>query len=275
MALFIALGVAGLIVLLVAAMMVRRILSEGFIRRIARHLEAEPSGDVFREEMVADLPAPAKRYLLHAIKPGTPLARSVRLRMSGSLRSRSDAEWTRVRAEETLSAPEGFVWTASVQKGWKRFRGSDFYFNGEARARFWLWGFIPASRVEGAAAVRTAAGKLAIESMWMPSCLLPQAGAQWEAVDDRAARVIVTIGGEPATITLQVEPDGSLRRAKITQTGANAEGSSAFVPFQADVEEEREFSGYTVPAIVSIGWWVRPGQYLEFFKASLLEARHT
>jgi hypothetical protein len=38
--------------------------------------------------MVAELPVPVKRYFLHAIKPGTPVASSVSLKMSGSFRMR-------------------------------------------------------------------------------------------------------------------------------------------------------------------------------------------
>lgn len=273
MGLYISVAVVGLLIVGVAALFTRRVLDAGRVNRIWKSLQAPSTGQVFRQDMVNGLPAPARRYLMHAIKPATPLARSVHIRMLGALRPEAEARWTKMRAEEIVSVPEGFVWKAEVRRGLKRLRGADYYFDGIGRVRFWLWGLLPAMRMEGPDTSKSAAGRLAIEAVWLPSCLLPQAGAKWEEVDEYSANVTLQIGGESATLTLSVGPDGKLQRAMISRWGVlPGNTASAYIPFQLEVEEEKEFEGYRIPAAVRTGWWVRPDYYFEFFKATVLEA---
>jgi hypothetical protein len=56
------------------------------VEGIWRSLEAPSTHQVFTDDMVSDLPAPARCHLSHAIRPGTPLASSVSLGMGGTWR---------------------------------------------------------------------------------------------------------------------------------------------------------------------------------------------
>lgn len=47
---------------------------------------AGPPPEPFDLSMLADLPEPARRWLTHAISPGTPLWRSVKLEMHGTIK---------------------------------------------------------------------------------------------------------------------------------------------------------------------------------------------
>jgi Family of unknown function (DUF6544) len=53
------------------------------------------------------LPEPMRRYLRASIAPGTPLARSARFRMRGSIKLGNT--WVRFRARQTLGPHRGFV----------------------------------------------------------------------------------------------------------------------------------------------------------------------
>ena len=68
--------------------------------------QGQPSGEMFAEGMISDLPAPVRRYFLHAIAPGTPLARSVRLEMTGTFRLARGAPWLLMSAQEILTVPD-------------------------------------------------------------------------------------------------------------------------------------------------------------------------
>jgi len=72
-------------------------------------LEGTSTHQVFTEDMVSDLPAPARRYLSHAIRPGTPLASSVGLEMRGTMRLKSGQEWMPMKARQILAPPKGLV----------------------------------------------------------------------------------------------------------------------------------------------------------------------
>jgi hypothetical protein len=66
--------------------------------------------------MAADLPELVPRYFLHAIQPGTPLARVVRLAMGGEIRFGPEKGWLPFRASQVLTTLTGFVWDACVGK---------------------------------------------------------------------------------------------------------------------------------------------------------------
>src|SRR5262249_48600968 len=55
--------------------------------------QAGSSGEIFTEEMVAALPDVARRYFLHAIQPGVPLASRLHWRYTGSLKPGKDLPW--------------------------------------------------------------------------------------------------------------------------------------------------------------------------------------
>jgi hypothetical protein len=178
---------AVLIVLTLTTLAILRRRDDEKVDGIWRSLEATPTHQVFTEDMVSDLPAPARRYLLHAIGPGTPLAFSVSLEMRGTMRLKPEQEWMPMKARQILAPVTGFVWRAEVGDGLTRFSGGDHFANGSGRVRFWLWGVIPLLKQEGPDVSRAAIGRLVCETIWLPSSLLPQRGVKWEGLDDRSA----------------------------------------------------------------------------------------
>ncbi len=273
MLLYIAAG-AGLAALTALAYLaIRRLIEEGHQNSIWKSLRGRGDGEVFHAGMVEGLPEPAKRYLLHSIRPGTILATSVVIRMSGKMRPKATAPWASVKAREILSVPLGFLWRARVRRSMKRFSGADSYSDGKARVGFWFWGIFPAMRMEDEDTKRSAIGRLAIESAWLPAALLPQAGAKWEPVSSNSAKVTLNIDGAPNTLTLTFNPDGGLRRSSLSRWGAEGEGGKAtWLPYQVDVLEETEFGGYTIPSFFTAGWWVRQDYFFEFFRATVNHA---
>ncbi|MCK4858617.1 MAG: hypothetical protein KAT58_11655 [candidate division Zixibacteria bacterium] len=229
--------------------------------------------ELFSNKILEGIPDPARRYLTHAIAPGTPLASSVTITMRGSIRLKPRGAWLSMRAKQIIAAPRGFVWKASIGKGPIRITGADCYFDGSAELRFWLWGLIPLVKAAGMDIVKSAAGRLAIETCWLPSVWLPQHGARWEPVDEESTRICVSIGGEELSVLLQVGPNGELRRLSMQRWGDKTkDGSFVAIPFAAEVEEERNFDGYTIPTRVSVGWWHNTESYFEFFRAAVEHA---
>lgn len=122
--LLIAFGVLTAIALTTLAILRRS--DDGKVDDVWRSLEATPAQQVFTEDMVSDLPALARRFLLHAIRPGTPLASSVSFEMSGTMRLKPEQEWMPMKARQIIAPPKGFVWRAEVSVGWRI--GTDRYF---------------------------------------------------------------------------------------------------------------------------------------------------
>ena len=122
-------------------------------------------------------------------------------------------------------AGTGFVWEASVGKRPIRFSGGDTYWRGSGSLDFRLWGTFPVARAAGPDIDRSAAGRLAAETVaWAPQALTPQMGADWRGIDDRHAVVTLPVGEDTADVTVTVDEDGRLRELSMQRWGKYSRG---------------------------------------------------
>lgn len=254
------------IVVLLVVVVVLAILSFWFLRHrraqyqsilddVWRRLHAVPPGPAFdpEAEEVTSLPTAARRYLAHAIAPGTPLAGSVVIGMEGRMGLQPGAEKTRFEARQILSLPKGMIWQAEVGEGWKAVEGADAYADGAGEMRWYLWRAIPVASGAGPDVSRSAAGRVALEAaLFLPSALhpaYPHGEARWEHVDDRTARVRLKVGDHELVPEIQVAPDGHLLRIEMMRWDPEGpSGKPEEVRWVADgFGEEETFAGHTLP----------------------------
>jgi hypothetical protein len=232
---------------------------EAILGDLWRRLQAVPPGPAFdpEAEAVAELPSAARRYLTHAIAAGTPLAGSVVLALEGRMGLQPGAEKTRFKSRQVLSLPKGMIWQAVVGEGFQAVSGADAYADGVGESRFYLWRAIPVASGAGPDVSRSAAGRVALESvLFLPSALHPgfphggpQGGARWEHVDDRTARVHLTVGDHELVPEVQVAPDGHLLRIEMMRWDPEGpSGEPEEVRWVVDgFGEEETFGGHTLP----------------------------
>jgi hypothetical protein len=269
--------IGAVVFVLLAALVIYRVIDERRVSAIWRSLERNPTEGRFSEQMVAHLPETARRYFLHAIQPGTLLASSVKLSMKGSIRPSTDGKWTPIQAEQILTVPDGFVWKASLA-GPMQIVGYDKYANAAGAMTWRLWGLIPVIIARGNDISKSARGRLAIESILLPSAVLPQRGVRWGAIDKETASAILTIDNEQFVLTLTLAPNGAVQKAVMDRWGnqGTTGGEYAQIPFGVHCLEEKNFSGYTIPVRFNAGWWIDADRYadFEFFQAEITEARY-
>jgi hypothetical protein len=252
-----------------------RILHDREIDRLWETLRVKPGTAEFDPESVADLPEPAKRYLRHAIAPGTRLAHSVVVAMQGRIGLTPGADKLPFQANQILATPNGFIWRATVGEGTKQITGSDRYVNGEG-AMLWFIGYvIPLVRASGVDVTRSAAGRAALEApLMLPSALLPDAGARWEAIDAHSARVHLQVGSEQLALVIAVAPDGRLQRVEMPRWDSEGmDGKPGYVLWVGDqLTEERTFGGYTIPVRMRATKRAGTPQADAFFEAEITSA---
>lgn len=225
------------------------------------------------DEVLAGLPPTARRYLTHAIASGTPMAAAVRLRMHGEIRL---GRWFRFRAEEVIRWDRGMIWRAVVRVHGVPVRGFDRLVDGRAQLRWRLLGLVPLVAAAGPDVARSAAGRLAAESVWLPSALRGTA-VSWTAPEAAHARATLPVPGEIATLDLTIGDDGGLRRLALVRWGNPGGGPFRALPFGGIVQEERTFGGYTIPSRLRIGWHIDGDRFEddgEFFRVTVDEARY-
>ena len=229
------------------------------------------TGRSFSLEPLSGLPEPARRYLGHAIARGTKLASAVRLRMHGTIRLKG---WLPFTAEQVIDWSRGMIWSAAVRMYGLPIRGSDRFLEGQGALRWKLLGLLPVMTASGPDIDRSAAGRLAAESVWLPSVLCGD-DVSWIAEDRLHPRARLTIQGYTTDLTLAIDGEGRLETLHSERWGNP--GSSRFesVDFGGSVEEEKTFSGYTIPTRLRIGWYFGTDRFEsegEFFRATIDDA---
>lgn len=240
-------------------------------------LEAHDSArpQAFDTATVDGVPEPARRLLLRALPAGTPLYSIIYLNMSGEIKLGS--RWLPFTARQILKAGVGFVWEPVVGGRIVRFVGADALGPDGARIEFRLFGRIPVVGASGPDVARSAAGRLAAETVaWLPQALTPQAGARWTAIDD--GRSIVTLDGPsgPVDVEVGVGPDGALTSIGLERWNDSAKPPGP-APFGGDVHAGFvTTSNVTIAGAGAAGWdWNDQGEADGvFFRYTIDQAEH-
>ncbi len=223
----------------------------------------------FDAAAVAGLPEPARRWLRHAIVPGTPLWPSGELTMRGEIRL---GVWRRFTARQVLAPPHGFVWAARTRLAGLPVTGFDRLSAGSGQLRWRLAGVVPVVSADGPDVTRSAAGRLAGETVLAPTTALP---ARWSAGAD-GDRAVATwlVAGVEERVELQVGPDGRLLGVTMRRWGDPDGVPFGRYPFGVAVDAEATFGGVTIPSVLRAGWWwgTDRQQQGEFFRAEITGA---
>lgn len=254
----------------------RRTSEDRAAERLEQALAAAPSSvPRFAEEHIADLPEPARRYLLHAIAPGTPLAPVVHLRMEGAMVPTPGGAQVALTAAEVLAPRRGFVWTAHARMAGLPVHVRDHYAEGRGGVRVHLLGLVPLPfSGEPSDIARSSQGRLVGEAVWCPTALVGP-GVTWEAVDAERARFTLTVDGEAIAVTLRIDASGALREVALDRWGDVGVDRFQPIPYGFAAEEERTFEGVTIPTRIRGGWWYGTVRYDEAVAATfaVTEAR--
>jgi len=220
--------------------------------------------------MLAGLPEPARRWLAHAIAPGTPLWRSVEIEMHGQLKIKN---WRGFTATQVIALPDGYIWAARASVYGLPVTGYDRLSSGTGEMRWRLLGVVPVVTASGPDLLRSAAGRLASEIALLPTAFR---AARWRLGDTPDTAVATwQIGAESIDVALRVAPDGRLLDV-LMQRWSDADGVFGYVPFGVTSEQERTFDGVTIPSVVRAGWWWGTDREAEgeFFRAEISSATH-
>lgn len=224
-----------------------------------------------RPDDLSHLPEAARRYLGHAIAPGSGLAAAVRLTMRGEIKLR---KWIPFEAEEVIHAERGMIWNAQVGSGLGRFRGHDRVVDGQGSMLWRVLGVLPVVRESGPDVSRAGAGRLAAELIWLPSALLGP-NVFWSGHHPSRAQASLHVQGHPHSLTLSIGPGGELTSVSLARWGNPEGGAFHPVEFGGFSEGESTFGGYTIPTRLRVGWHFGSDRFHregEFFRVTVTRA---
>jgi hypothetical protein len=213
---------------------------------------ATASPAVFDPATLTGLPEPVRRWLTHAIAPGTPLRRVAVLHQHGQIRI---GRWQRYDADWILAPPHGFIWAATTRLGPLSIRGFDRYTNGTGEMRWRLFGRIPFIKTPGPDITRSATGRLAGEFCFVPAAALAP-DVRWEELDDHRAVAGIDVGGLTNRVTRTVNDTPVRWTASTHPRWAQPDGKTfGEHPFTALLDgPEATLDGFTIAATARAGW---------------------
>lgn len=227
-----------------------------------------PQSGAFAAAELDGVSEPVGRYLRAAIAPGASLAQTVRLRMRGQIKI---GRWLPFRAEQILSPRRGLFWTARVAGV---ISGFDRYVDGAGSMAWSLAGIVPLVRAAGADVTRSAAGRLASETIWLPTAVLPRPGTRWTSTGPTRISVLHDHGDPRTEVTYRLDGDGHPTSLVFDRWGdPDATGRWAWHRFGGDLTEHRRFGGLTVPAAGRVGWHYNTSRWPagEFFRFKITD----
>lgn len=232
----------------------------------------------FDPASIESLPAVAQRWLRRVIEPGTPLYRAIRLRMHGEIEL---SGWHAFEAEQVIRWGRGLIWQAKVAFGplsLLSIEGHDSVIDGVGEMQWKLLGLIPVMVGRGPDIDRSAAARLELESVLLPTLLLDD-DVHWAAGDDEHhARLHMRLPGrDPAQdseLSLRFDAEGRLRECSCLRWGNPEGGEHRLIPFGGTWADERQVQGCTIATHMQAGWFFGTDRYAaegEFFRAQIDE----
>ena len=152
--------------------------------------------------------------------------------------------------------------------------GYDRFVDAAGEMRWKLLGVIPIIRASGPDITKSAAGRFAAETVWLPSLLL-SSDAKWASGGPNLARVSLNVSGHAAELEFVMDGSGRLRSMAMHRWGNPEGGEFDRASFGALVEDESTFGGYKIPTRLRIGWYFGTERFEtegEFFRCTIDEA---
>jgi hypothetical protein len=214
-------------------------------------LRPTPQPQPFEPVMASPLPAAVRRWLHHAIAPGTRLRRGIWMRQHGEIKLGN--RWWPFTAQEALDPLHGFVWPVTTRMFRVPLQGFDKFSRGSGEMRHRLLGLVTVAHGSGPDFDRSAAARAAAEICWTPAAALNPA-IRWQEVSGSKAIAVVRLAGYHHEVMLTVTDTGVLHSVTVPRWTSLDGGPYRLHNFGARVLQEETFDGFTVPARLVAGY---------------------
>ena len=231
---------------------------------------------VFHLDDFTHLPEAARRYLDHAIAPGTKLASAVRLKMHGEIKLK---KWIPFKAEQVICWEHGLIWSATAWINGLPIVGSDRIIDGIGAMQWKLLGLFPVITASGADITRSSIGRLQSESVCLPSVFCGD-DVSWASTEswelDSSLHSSFVVQGERAELDFTIDRTGRLKTFKLPRWGCLEGTEFHDMDFGGILHEEGSIlCGYTIPTRLRIGWYFGSERFEsegEFFRGTIDDA---
>lgn len=231
------------------------------VERIHETNVGAPARTVSRE-MLAGLPEPVGRWLLGSGIVGRSAAHSVHLVQKGMMRTKPGQDrWMKVEAEQDITINEpAFVWKADIKMiGLTVISARDSFIEGKGRMTIKLLSLIMMDDADGMKIDQAAMQRYLVEMIWYPwAALSPY--VKWEAIDSRAARVVMKYRGVSGSCVFHFNEAGEVVGLSADRYMGGGE-DAALEKWVGTTKIYGTMGGIRMPVNVEVGWKLRTGDF--------------
>lgn len=208
---------------------------------------------------LSTLPQPVAHYFRHVLTDGQKLIQSVEMIQKGELRTGVDSvRWLAFTAQQQISPPaRGFVWKARIGLPLgAHIQVIDSYIDGQGTGRVRLCSTLPLGAQQNLPQLNSGAlHRFLAEAVWCPTALLPQAGVEWQAIDDHSALATLSDHGTRVSLVFRFNEHNEV--CGIYTPGRIGKFKEGFrkVPWEGHFSDYRLCNGVRVPFYGEVGWY--------------------
>jgi hypothetical protein len=184
--------------------------------------------ETFDPAATMGLPEPARRWLSHAIPPGTPLWSRAELTMHGQIKL---GRWRPFTARQVLTPSGGYIWAATTRLAGLPVTGYDRLGSGSGEMHWRLLRLIPVLNESGSDVTRSAYGRLAGEIALTPTAYRHATWSRGEYANTAVATW--QFGDDTETAELRIARSGRLAEVRVNRWGNPGGAPFGRYPFGA------------------------------------------
>ncbi|HYD42877.1 MAG TPA: DUF6544 family protein [Anaeromyxobacter sp.] len=233
-----------------------RDLAEGLARRAPQ--------PAITEADLAPLPRPVQRYLRFAGVVGRPRVQAARFRFRGGLRGGPDEPWMRIVADQVSFFDQRTrLFHVRARRAGVPFEAYHRFVGPSAIFTVKLLSLFTITDARGPEMDRSETVTFLNDMALLAPATLVSPALRWEPVDDRAARVTFTEGGQSVRAELRFDAEGRLAdfvsddRAQAAKDGRSFRAARWSTP----IREYRTFGPHRLPGVAGASWSVPEGAY--------------
>jgi hypothetical protein len=234
------------------------------VRSALREFRGTRASGAFDPRELESLPAPVRRFLEIALRPGQPVIESARLGTEGEfLLDAEKKRWAPFRADQLVTVrPPGFDWDARIRVApglavfvRDAYRGGAGVLRAEAAGLVTVADLPPSPDLARGELLRWLA-----EAPWFPTALLPSQGVSWRAVAEDRARATIEDLGVTASVEFRFGGDGLVSSVFAADRPRAVGAAIVPTPWEGTWWAFGPRNGMRVPSIGEVAWLLPEGR---------------
>ncbi|AUD63867.1 hypothetical protein BK010_09795 [Tenericutes bacterium MO-XQ] len=261
-ALYILLGILGLLVLIWIIGFVSRVLfNNQFKKETKVLLDLVSHEENLDLDKIEKLPKPVKKWLrLHNIKHQQPIDKAY-MTQDIKMRLGQDKPWMKATAKQYVTTKEpGFIWKVLVKMmPGVHISGRDKYIYGQGEMLIKVMSFLKVVDSKGLEIDQGTLIRYLAEICWVPTAALNDY-ITWEDIDDHHAKAIMSYKDITAEGIFEFNDEGHMISFEALRYG-EFDGIYQLKPWHIDMNGIKDFSGFKLPTEGKVIWKLEDGDY--------------